>query len=205
MNGAHHWLSPSDINFGAVLATAIILAVAAAVIALLNRYIWKLLDSVERHLSISYETSMMITRSAAAAVWIVAVMLILNLWGIGMSGLWTLLASTAAVVGVGFLAIWSTISNITASLFLTVWRPFHLGQTVEILPEGVKGRAVSRDMMFTALREESGSTLQIPNNLFFQKMFRVSGIAETLHHGYPESGSHAKDSEAAAKDLSAGG
>jgi len=29
--------------------------------------------------------------------------------------------------------------------------------------------------MFTVLREESGSVLQIPNNLFFQKMFRVSG------------------------------
>ncbi len=198
MNGVH-WLSPSNINIGTVLGTAIVLAVAVAVIALLNRYIGKLLDGVERHLSISYETSLTISRSAAAAVWIVAVMLILNLWGISMSGLWTLLVSAAAVVGVGFLAVWTIISNITASLFLTVWRPFHLGQTVEILPEGVKGRVASRDMMFTALREESGSTLQIPNNLFFQKMFRVSGIAETPHRGHPESGSHAKAGEAAAK------
>jgi len=31
--------------------------------------------------------------------------------------------------------------------------------------------------MFTILREESGIVLQIPNNLFFQKMFRVSGHA----------------------------
>jgi hypothetical protein len=29
--------------------------------------------------------------------------------------------------------------------------------------------------MFTALREEGGTILQIPNNLFFQKMFRVGG------------------------------
>jgi len=27
--------------------------------------------------------------------------------------------------------------------------------------------------MFTTLSEESGSVLQIPNSLFFQKMFRV--------------------------------
>jgi hypothetical protein len=31
--------------------------------------------------------------------------------------------------------------------------------------------------MFTTQREESGTVLQIPNNLFFQKMFRVSGHA----------------------------
>lgn len=32
--------------------------------------------------------------------------------------------------------------------------------------------------MFTMLREENGSVLQIQNNLFFQKMFRVSGQGE---------------------------
>jgi hypothetical protein len=29
--------------------------------------------------------------------------------------------------------------------------------------------------MFTVLREDSGALLQVPNNLFFQKMFRVHG------------------------------
>jgi small-conductance mechanosensitive channel len=44
-----------------------------------------------------------------------------------------------------------------------------------MLPENLKGRAVDRNLMFTALREEGGTILQIPNNLFFQKMFRVGG------------------------------
>ena len=29
-------------------------------------------------------------------------------------------------------------------------------------------------MMFTTVRDEAGNILQIPNNLFFQKVFRVS-------------------------------
>jgi small-conductance mechanosensitive channel len=85
------------------------------------------------------------------------------------------LASVTAIVGVGFLAVWTIISNVTASLFITLWRPFHLGQTIELLPENLKGRAIDRNMMFTTLREEGGGILQVPNNLFFQKMFRVSG------------------------------
>jgi hypothetical protein len=28
--------------------------------------------------------------------------------------------------------------------------------------------------MFTVLRDEGGNLLQVPNNMFFQKMFRVS-------------------------------
>jgi small-conductance mechanosensitive channel len=66
------------------------------------------------------------------------------------------------------------VSNVTASFFISLWRPFRLGQTVEILPENLKGRVIDRNLMFTVLRDEDGNLLQVPNNLFFQKMFRVS-------------------------------
>ena len=58
---------------------------------------------------------------------------------------------------------------------LAIWRPFRLGDNVELLPENLKGRAIDRNLMFTVLREDSGALLQVPNNLFFQKMFRVHG------------------------------
>ncbi len=32
------------------------------------------------------------------------------------------MVSAAAIIGVGFLAVWTIIDNITASLFLTIWR-----------------------------------------------------------------------------------
>jgi small-conductance mechanosensitive channel len=43
----------------------------------------------------------------------------------------------------------------------------------EILPENLKGRVTKINLMFTTLREDSGNELQVPNNFFFQKMFRV--------------------------------
>src|SRR3974377_180360 len=111
-------------------------------------------------------------------LWLVAAILILNFWGVSVGGLWALLASIATIIGVGVLATWALISNFTASVFLTLWRPFQLGQTVEILPENLKGRVIERNLMFTALQEDGGSVLQVPNNLFFQKLFRVSGQGE---------------------------
>jgi small-conductance mechanosensitive channel len=56
-----------------------------------------------------------------------------------------------------------------------LWRPFHVGQIVEMLPENLKGRVIERNLLFTTLYEESASVLRIPNNLFFQRIFRVSG------------------------------
>ena len=119
------------------------------------------------------ETNLIISRSVAAALWILTAFMILNLWGVGLGGVWALLVSVVTVVGVGFLATWTMISNITANFFL--WRPFHFGETVEILPENLKGRVADLNSMFKALREESGNVLWIPNNLFFEKIIKVGG------------------------------
>ena len=121
-----------------------------------------------------YESLLTVTRVITGGLWLIAFLVVLNLWGINISGLWTLLISMAAVLGVSFLAVWTIVSNMTASFFITVWRPFHLGQTVEILPENLKGRVIDRNLMFTVLRDERGFVLQVPNNIFFQKMFRVA-------------------------------
>src|SRR5262249_15879797 len=99
---------------------------------------------------------------------------------------WTLLASAVAVIGVGFLAVWTIISNVTASIFITIWRPFHLGQIVEILPESLKGRIIDRNIMFTILRDEEGRILQIPKNMFFQKMIRISDGSKRSFFEYLE-------------------
>ena len=51
-----------------------------------------------------------------------------------------------------------------------------MGHKVEMLPENRRGRVIDRNMMFTVLREEKGQVLQVPNNLLFQKIFRVTDV-----------------------------
>ncbi|MFZ1004937.1 MAG: mechanosensitive ion channel domain-containing protein, partial [Pseudolabrys sp.] len=113
-----------------------------------------------------------------AASWLIAVLSILDAWGIGIAGLWGLVVSSIAVIGVGFLATWAIVSNFTSSFFLTIWRPFRLGDTVILLPENTSGRVTDRNLMFTVLRDQDGSVVNVPNNLFFQKMFRVTSGGE---------------------------
>jgi small-conductance mechanosensitive channel len=168
------WFDQANISVPLLLATVALIISALIAILALNRLLRGWLRRVEARVNLSSETVLTLTRVVSAGLWLVTAMLVLNLWGISVSGLWTLLASAIAVVGVGFLAVWTMVSNVTASFFISLWRPFRLGQTVEILPENLKGRVIDRNLMFTVLRDEDGNLLQVPNNLFFQKMFRVS-------------------------------
>ena len=168
------WFDQANISVPLLLVTAALILFALIAILALNRLMRGWLRSLEARVHLSYETVLTLTRVVSGGLWLVTALLVLNLWGVSVSGMWTLLASAIAVIGVGFLAVWTMVSNVTASFFISLWRPFRLGQTVEILPEALKGRVIDRNLMFTVLRDEGGSMLHLPNNLFFQKMFRVS-------------------------------
>ena len=165
-------ISPSDavLNAFAVTLALIVggllatLAVKAGIRAVLMR---------SQLPATAFETVRIFRRGTLGLIWIVLALLILKSWGVSGSGLWTFLVSIATLVGVGFLATWTMVSNITASMFLTIWRPFYIGDEVELLPENFKGKVVDRNLMFIALEQDDGCRLQVPNNLFFQKMFRV--------------------------------
>jgi len=164
----------------AVLGTVALLIFGGAAILALTRVLRTVLRRVDPRLHIPYDTTLLVLRFVAGALWVLLGLVILGFWGVSVSGLWTFLASVGTLVGVGFLATWTMISNATATLLITIWRPFRLGQDVELLPENLKGRVIDRNLMFTALREQSGTILQIPNNLFFQKMFRVTASEQYL-------------------------
>lgn len=155
------------------IATAILLIVAFIVIYFIRRALRRALALYQTHHPIAESSPALIVRWVAIALWVVTFLLALNLWGVGVSGIWTSLVGALTLIGVGFLAVWAMVSNFTASVFITIWRPFQTGSSVELVPDGQKGEVVHRNMMFTVLREAEGSMLYIPNNLFFQKVFRV--------------------------------
>ena len=173
------WLNQHNINAVKAIGTVAILLLALIVIPRLSRSVKQWLNHLQSRLNVTDKTNSIINRVIIAVLWTLTVVIVLDIWGIGLGGAWAVLVGAVTIIGVGFIATWAMTSNLTASLFLVFWRPFHVGQTVEILPENLKGCVVDRNLMFTTLREDSGSVLQIPNSLFFQKIFRVTGDQKT--------------------------
>src|SRR5262249_37948060 len=169
------WLNQHNINVVNTISTLAILLLASITIPTLNRFLKQWLINLQSRLHITDKSYFIISRVITAVLWALSSFFFFNVWGIGLGGVWAILVSVITIIGVGFIATWAMTSNFTASFFLVLWRPIHDGQTVEVLPENLKGRVVGRNLMFTTLSEDSGSVLQVPNSLFFQKMFRVSG------------------------------
>ncbi len=167
------WLERNHIELPTLLATLALIVGASIIILLVNRLLKKWLQPAEARLGLRSEDIATIIRIVTAILWFIALMVAFELWGVGIGSFWAVFVSAATIIGAAFVATWAIVSNITADFLLTVWRPFRLGDTVELLPEKLKGRAVDRNLMFTVLLEEDGCVLQVPNNLFFQKIFRV--------------------------------
>lgn len=90
--------------------------------------------------------------------------------GIDLQGLWSTVVAALSLVAIGFVAMWSILSHMLASILIVVFRPFEVGDRIEIVGDDpVLGEVMDLNPVYTTLRAEDGATLQVPNNLFFQK------------------------------------
>jgi small-conductance mechanosensitive channel len=93
--------------------------------------------------------------------------------GIDLQGLWSTLVAALSLVAIGFVAMWSILSHMLASILIVIFRPFEVGDRVEIVGDDVVlGEVTDLNPVYTTLRAEDGGTLQVPNNLFFQKALK---------------------------------
>ncbi|MCG6862564.1 MAG: mechanosensitive ion channel family protein [Chromatiaceae bacterium] len=163
-----HWLP----TWQHVAPSLFIYIVGATLAVLIQRILRRALARASRHTPLSAETAMVIQRLVAGTMWLLLILVTLRHMGVNVDDLWTLLLSVLAVIGVGLLAVWAMASNITANFFILIWKPYELGDRVELIPDDIRGRAVYRSLMFTILRGDEGGTLMVPNNLSFQRIIR---------------------------------
>lgn len=100
------------------------------------------------------------------------IVIIVFIWGINIKDLWISVTSVVAMIAVAFFAVWSLIGNILAGIIIYFTTPFKINDTIEILPDGMKGKVLGINTFFTVLVEEDQSLISIPNSLLFQKYIR---------------------------------
>lgn len=106
------------------------------------------------------------------AVLVVALLLVLGRWGFEIGTITAVLSSILGLVAIGFVAVWSVLSNFLCTFVLVAFKPFLVGDELEFPQDNVKGKVVDLSMIFTTLEVSPGEVVVIPNNTFFQKPFR---------------------------------
>ena len=110
---------------------------------------------------------------------IFSVLFVLGEFGI-LENVWAAVLAVMGMVAVGFIAVWSVLSNTLCTLFILIYKPFRIGDIIEIPADSLKGKVIDLNLLFTTLREESGELIQLPNNFFFQKASRRKLGEETI-------------------------
>ncbi len=122
---------------------------------------------------------------------IIGIVLILGVLGFELGGLWAMISTVLGLVAIGFVAVWSLLSNASSTVLILFLRPFQIGDDIEIAGEPVAGRVIDLNFFYTTLVDVEGRLLQVPNNLFFQKTVkrrRNSGdisLAQQLNSATP--------------------
>ncbi|WP_348675435.1 mechanosensitive ion channel domain-containing protein [uncultured Abyssibacter sp.] len=117
-------------------------------------------------------------------VLLIAGLFMLEQLGVSTGTVWAAVSAVLVMIAVGFVAVWSVLSNALCSMLLLIYAPFRVGDDVELVDpaNGFKlaGRVIDLNLLFVTLREtvtgpdgeHEDVTLRLPNNLFFQRAIR---------------------------------
>lgn len=121
---------------------------------------------------------------------VVVALLSLQQVGVPLSAVWATVSAIAVLVAIGFVAVWSVLSNVFCSVLLIMFPPFRMGEEIEIMDSpgapGLRGKVDDINMFFTVLKEiknkqvKQNVEIRIPNNMFFQKFIRRTKSPETI-------------------------
>ncbi len=147
---------------------------------LVMRVVRLLIRRVTRIYGLPLNVASLFLRLVAVLVYGGALLWALERLGVSGAVLWTAFTGFATVGAVAFFAAWSVLSNLFCTLLIYVTRAFRIGDMVELLEAGdkpgMKGRVTDINLVYTTLLESgdahSGTSLQLPNSLFFQRVLR---------------------------------
>ncbi len=97
------------------------------------------------------------------------------IWGVDHKQFALFISSVLAVLGVGFFAQWSILSNLTASVILFFSHPIRLGDRVRILDKDFDWTGEVKDItgFYLFMKTDDNRNITIPNSLVIQKGIEI--------------------------------
>jgi small conductance mechanosensitive channel len=165
-------------HLGSLLVLYGINVIGAVLVALIG---WRAAGMIERAIRRALTASSHMDPTVGAflsslayyAVLIVAFVVILQIVGIQATSLVAVLGAASLAIG---LALQGTLSNMAAGVMLLIFRPFHIGDSIEVV--GKNGTVKNLNLFMTELASADNVQVLIPNG-------QVWGAAMTNFSAYP--------------------
>ncbi len=108
---------------------------------------------------------------------LVVVLALCFIWGVDYNGLLVLTSSVLAVMGIGLVAQWSLLSNITASIIIFFSYPARIGDEIRVVDgdNSIEGTIIDITLFQVLIKNKQDDIVNYPNNLLMQKpMIKLS-------------------------------
>jgi small-conductance mechanosensitive channel len=93
------------------------------------------------------------------------------IWGVEIKDLGVVLSSVFAVIGIGFFAQWSILSNITSGIIMFFTFPYKIGDFIKIHDKDYPYEGIIEDIKAfqVIIRTTAGEIITYPNSMMLQK------------------------------------
>lgn len=112
---------------------------------------------------------------------IIASFILIFIWGLDVNDLGLIASSVFAVIGIGFFAQWSVLSNLTSGVIIFFTLPYKIGDIIKIHDKDFPILAKIEDIKAFHMRlvTEDGGIHTYPNSLMLQK--GITLVKEGVH------------------------
>jgi small-conductance mechanosensitive channel len=104
---------------------------------------------------------------------LLSLVVLILIWNVDLKHVWVSATGVLALIAVAFVAVWSLVGNILAGVIIYFTSPFKIEDTIEIMPDGIRGSVLAINTFYTVLMTEHQNYINVPNSLLFQKYIQV--------------------------------
>jgi small-conductance mechanosensitive channel len=107
--------------------------------------------------------------------YLIAAILLAIIWGVQLKEFTVFISSVMAVIGVAFVAQWSILSNLTASVLLFFNHPLRIGDHIRVQDKDFDWTGHVEDItgFYVFMKTDKGEQITIPNSIVIQRTIEI--------------------------------
>ena len=160
------------INYQQEMLQTIIVIIILSLLRILFRFFLKKFSIVK---AIDVNRRKVILNLTSLLVYIFAGVIIAAIWGVEFKQLIIFMSSIIAILGVGFIAQWSILSNLTASVILFFNHPMRIGDRIRVFEKDYNFVGEVKDItgFFVFMRTDNGENITLPTSFVLQRGIEI--------------------------------
>ena len=145
------------------------------ILMLVRRLVGNIVRSRLKHANFDTNRAQVTVKLLQIIYFMVFLISLAGIWGLEGSRVITFIGTALTIVGVGFFAQWSLLSNITSGLILFFSHPLKIGDYIAIVDKDfpLQGKIEDITLFFIYVRDHEDRVFTISNTIMIQKTFRL--------------------------------